>query len=68
METTQTVRLRWQREMYRERTSTVKLASGGSTHIYLKDIGKRASWSDFARACMERQTQRQFGETLGQKC
>ena len=39
--TTQTVRLRWQRGTYRERTSTVKLA-GGSTHIYLKDIGKLA--------------------------
>ena len=32
METTQTVRFRWQRGMYRERTSMVKLA-GGSTHL-----------------------------------
>ena len=41
METTQTVRLRWQREMCRERTSTVKLA-GGSTQIYLKYMSKLA--------------------------
>ena len=43
METTQTVRLRWQRGMYRERTSTVKLA-GGFTRIFLKDMSRRASW------------------------
>ena len=68
METTHTVRLRWQREMYRERTSTVKLA-GGFTHIYLKDMSKLASWPDFAGACMECERQRQIGATLlGQKC
>ena len=67
METTQSVHLRWQRGMCRERTSTVKLASG-STRIYLKDMSKLASWPDFAGACMEREMQRQFGETLGQKC
>ena len=54
METTQTVRLRWQRGMCRERTSTVKLA-GGSAHIYLKNMSKRASWPDFAGACMGRE-------------
>ena len=32
METTQTVRLRWQRGMCQERTSTVKLADG-FTHL-----------------------------------
>ena len=53
--------------MCRERTSAVKLA-GGSTRIYLKDMSKLASWPDFAGACMEHETQRQFGETLGQKC
>ena len=63
METTQAVRLRWQREMCRERTSMVKLA-GGFTHIYLKDMSKLASWPDFSGACMEREMQRQFGETL----
>ena len=36
--------------MYRERTSTVKLA-GGFTHVYLKDMSRRASWPDFAGAC-----------------
>ena len=60
-------RLRWQRGMCRERTSTVKLA-GGSTSFYLKDMSKRASWPDFAGACMEREMQRQFGETFGRKC
>ena len=44
----------------------VKLA-GGSTHIYLKDTSKLASWPDFTGVCMERETQRQFGETRGQK-
>ena len=67
LETAQTVRLRWQRGMCRERTSTVKHA-GGSTHINRKDMSRLASWSDFAGACMERETQRQFGETLGEKC
>ena len=67
METTQTVRLTWQHGMCRERTSTVKHA-GGSTHISLKDMSRRASWPDFAGACMERETQSQFGETHGQKC
>ena len=57
METVQTVFLRWQRGMYRERTSVVKLA-GGSTHIFLKDMSRRASWPDSAGACMERETQR----------
>ena len=46
METTQTVRLRWQRGMCRERTSAVKLA-GGFTRIYMS---KLASWPDFAGA------------------
>ena len=44
METMQTVRLRWQRGMCRERTSTVKLA-GGFPRIYLKaheQVGKLA--------------------------
>ena len=36
--------------------------------IYLKDMSKKASWPDFAGARMEREMQRQFGETLGQKC
>ena len=67
METTQTVRLRWHREMCRERTSTVKFADG-STRIHLKDMSKMARWPDFAEVCMEREMQRQFGETLGQKC
>ena len=67
MGTTQTVRLRWHRGMGRERTSTVKLA-GRSARVYLKDMSKLASWPDFAGACMERETQRQFGETLGLKC
>ena len=65
METTQTVRLRWQRGMCRERISAVKLA-GGSTR--LKDMSKLASWPDFAGACMERVMQRKFGETFGQNC
>ena len=67
MDTTQTVRLRRQRGMCRERTSTEKLA-GGPTRIYLKDMSKLVSWPDFAGACMEHETQRQFWETLGQKC
>ena len=67
METTQTVRLRWQRGMYRERTSTVELA-GGFRHVFLKSLCKLASWPDSAGACMERETQRQFGETDGQRC
>ena len=67
METTQTVRLRWQRGMYRERTSAVKLA-GGFTHSFLKGMSRKASWPDSAGACMERESQCQFGETHGQKC
>ena len=51
----------------RERISMVKLA-GGFTHFYLKDMNKLASWPDFAGACTERVTQRQFGETHGQMC
>ena len=63
METAQTVRLRWQRGMCRECTSAVKLA-GGSTHIFLKDMSKRAGWPDFAGALIEREMQRQFrGDT-----
>ena len=67
METMQTVRLRWQRGRCRERTSAVKLA-GGFTHIFLKDTNRSASWPDSAGECMEREMQRQFGETHGQKC
>ena len=67
METTQTVRLIWQRGMCREHTSAVKLV-GGLTRIHLKDMGKLASWPDFAGACVECETQRQSGETHGQKC
>ena len=59
METTQRVR--------RERTSVVKL-DGGFIHISLKDMSTRASWPDSATACMERETQRQFGKTRGHKC
>ena len=29
---------------------------------------QKASWPDFAEACTERETQRQFGETHGLKC
>ena len=65
METTLTVHSRWPREMCREHTSMVKLA-GGFTRIYQKDMNKLASWPDFAEACTERATQRQFGETHGQ--
>ena len=46
--------------------NVVKLA-GGFTHFYLKDMNKLASWPDFAEACTERVTQRQSGETHGQK-
>ena len=67
METSLTVHSRWPRRMCREHTSMVKLA-GGFTHIYLKDMSKLASWPDFAGACMERETRRQFGETHGQMC
>ena len=67
MEITQTVHLRWQRGMCRERISMVKLA-GEFTHIFLKDTNRRVIWPDCAEACMERKMQRQFGETLGQKC
>ena len=45
----------------------VKLESG-STRFNLSDMRKLASWPDSVGACMERETQRQFGETLGQKC
>ena len=45
------------------RTSTVKHADGST-----KDMSKRASWPDFAGACTERETQRQFGEAHAQKC
>ena len=34
----------------------------GFTHIFLKDTNRRASWPDSAGACMERETQRQFGD------
>ena len=61
METTLTVHSRWPCRMCREHTSMVKLA-GGFTRIYLKDMSKLASWPDFAEACTERMTQRQFGE------
>ena len=67
METTVTVHSRWPRGMCREHTSMVKL-EGGFTRIYLKDMSKLASWPDFAEACTERVTQRQFGETHGQMC
>ena len=62
-----TVHSRWPRGMCREHTFMVKLA-GGFTRIYLKDMSKLASWPDFAEACTERVTQRQFGETHGQMC
>ena len=39
MEIMQTIHLRWQRGMYRERTFTVKLADG-FTHIFLKDMNR----------------------------
>ena len=67
METTLTDHSRWPRGMCREHISTVKLA-GGFTHICLKVMNRRASWPDSAEACMERETQRQFGETHGQMC
>ena len=67
METTLTVHSKWPRGMCREHTSMVKLA-GGFTRTYLTDMSKLASWPDFAGACMERVTQRQFGETHGQMC
>ena len=67
MEMMQTIHLRWQRGMYRESIFTVKLADG-LTHIFLKDINRKASWPDSAGVCMVHETQRQFGETHGQKC
>ena len=67
MEIMQTVHLRWQRGMYRERTFTVKLADG-FTHIFLKDMNKRASWPDSAGVCMVHEMQRQFGVTHEKKC
>ena len=67
MEIMRMVHLEWQRGTCRERTFTAKLA-GGSTQTFLKDTNRRVSWPDCARVCMERETQRQFGETLGQKC
>ena len=66
MEIMRTVHLRWQRWMYRERTLTVKVA-GRFTHIFLKDMNRRASWPDSAGVCMVHEMQ-QFGETRGQKC
>ena len=38
-------------------------------YTYLPEGGmsRRASWPDSAGACLERETQRQFGETYGQK-
>ena len=63
METTLTDHSRWPCGMCRGRTSTMKLASG-FIHFYVKDMSKLASWPDFAGTCMERKTQRQFGETL----
>ena len=33
-----------------------------------EQVGKLASWSDFAEACAERVMQRQFGETHGDMC
>ena len=48
METMLTVHSRWPRGMCREHTSTVKLA-GGLIRIYLKDVGKLASWPDLCR-------------------
>ena len=53
--------------MCREHISAVKL-TGGFTHFYVKVMSKVASWPDSAEACMERETQRQFGERHGQKC
>ena len=38
------------------------------TYPHLKDMSRRASWPDFAEACTERVTQRQFAETHGQMC
>ena len=46
METTLTIRLRWQCGLCREHTSTVKLA-GGFTHVFLKDTNRR----QLARLC-----------------
>ena len=67
METMLTVHSRWRRGMCRERISMVKFA-GGYTRFYLKDMNKLVSWQDIAEACTERVTQRQSGETHGQKC
>ena len=63
METMLTVHSRWPRGMCREHISMVKLA-GGFTHINLKDMSKLASWPDFAEACTELVTQRQFGRHM----
>ena len=52
--------------MYRERTFTVKLADG-FTHIFLTDMNRRASGPDSAGVCKVHETERQFGETHGQK-
>ena len=38
-----------------------------STHLP-EGMSRRRNWPDSAGACMERDTQRQFGETHGQKC
>ena len=46
----------------------LEMATGGFTHIFLKDMSKLASWPGSAGACTESVTQRQFGETHGQKC
>ena len=67
MKITLTDHSRWPREMCRERTSTVKLASR-FTHFYLKDMSKLASWPDFAEVCTDRVTQRESGETHGLMC
>ena len=52
--------------MCRGHISAVKFA-GGFKHICLKAVNRRASWPHSAEACMERETQRQFGETHCQK-
>ena len=67
MQTILMVRSKWPRGTSRERTSTVKIASGFA-HFFLKDMITLASWPDFAEACTECVTQRQSGETHGQMC
>ena len=67
METTQTVR----NKMATWDVSRAHFYGEARRWIYTylpKDMIKLASWPDFAGACMERETQRQFGETHGQKC